>query len=264
MKWLRGCSMKSFSKKEKTYKLIKNIFYIVLSVYLLLVIWQIFSLLVSNPLLLPSVSQTMQDLFQTLYSIDFYSSFGMTLFRTLYSFMFAIFIAVVLYLLSKTCEFCQKFCSILVSILRSFPTIAIILFLLIWINSQIAPSIISILVVMPIIYAGLQGLNVDRNIKIIAKLYDIKGRNYIKFIWLPNFQKNLIPLFASTIALNLKVMVASEVLAHTYNSLGGLMQSASVYFEIGQLIALAFITILTAIILEKLTTLLKYVRFKVK
>ena len=256
--------MKSFNKKEKAYKIIKNSLYIVLSVYILLIVWQVISLLVANPLLLPSVSQTFVDLFQTLSSIDFYSAFGMTLIRTLYSFLLAIGIAVALYLLSKSCEFCKKFCSILVSILRSIPTIAIILFLLIWTNSQIAPSVISILVIMPIIYAGLNGVNVDRNIKTMAKLYDIKGSNYVKFIWIPNLQKNFVPLLASTIALNLKVMVASEVLAHTYNSLGGLMQSASVYFEIGQLIALAFITIIIAIILEKLITLLKYVKFKVK
>ena len=256
--------MKSFSAKEKAFRRLKKFFYVFLTIYLLLWIWEVISLLVGNQLLLPSISQTFEDFFAVLGEKEFYQSFSATLLRSFLSFFLAVALSLTLFYLSKICEFAKVFCASLVSILRSLPTIAIILFLLLWTSSQVAPVIIATLVIMPVLFSGLQGLSVDKNVKLLAKLYDIRRVNYFKFIWFPHLQKNYLPLLSSSIALNLKVLVAGEVLAHTYKSIGEMMQSASVYFELGQLIALAVVTVLTAILLEKLVLLVKKLKFKVK
>ncbi len=252
----------NIKRLEKAIKIVRNILYVVLSIFILLVIWEIVALCVNNELLLPTFGQACADLWDTLKSSTFYESMGYTILRTLLSFVIAIVIAVGLFFFAKVSNFTRTFVQSIVSTLRSLPTIALILFLLILTNSQIAPSIICVLVVMPIIYAGLQGLQIDEPTKNMCRIYKIQGVDYFKFVYFPKMQNVLLPVLSSSIALNLKVMVASEVLAHTYMSLGGLMQSASVYFEMGQLLALAFITVIIAIVLEKLINLLKYIHFK--
>lgn len=256
--------MKSISKKQKAFNRLKKLFYIVLTIFVLLLVWEGIALLVNNNILFPNVDKTFEKFFIVLIEKEFYYAFLATLLRSILSFLLAIVVSVLLYFLSKTCEFAKTFCQSLVSILRSIPTIAIILFLLLWTSSEIAPVVIATLVTMPILFAGLEGMKIDNEVKLLAKLYEIKGINYFKFIWFPHLQNNYVPLLSSTSSLNLKVLVAGEVLAHTYVSLGGMMQSASVYFEIGQLVALAVVTILTAVILEKLLLQTKKLKFKVK
>ena len=257
--------MMSRHKKLKiAINCVQNTLYVVLSIFILLCIWQVVAVSVDNELLLPTFGQAVSDLYSTLGQGDFYISLAYSLLRTFISFSLAVLLAVLFYALSKSCKFANIFVLSLVSTLRSVPTIALILFLVILTNSQIAPTVICILVVMPIIFAGLQGVQVKDSVKNMCKIYSIKGIKYFKYAYFPVITNTLVPVLASSIALNLKIMVASEVLAHTYMSLGGMMQSASVYFEMGQLLALAFITVILAIILEKLITLLKFVRFKVR
>ena len=238
--------------------------YVAITIVLLLGVWEVVALLMDNSLLLPTFSKSCVDLWNNLTSAHFYISFSYKLLRTFISLVIAGILAVALKALSAYNAFLRTFCESIVSILRSFPTIAIILFLLLWTNNQIAPIIICILVVMPIVYAGLKGLKIDEKTNTMAKIFEIKGADYFKFVMFPHLQKIIVPLLASSIALNLKIMVASEVLACTYHSLGGMMQTASVYFDMGNLLALAFITIVTAILLEKLVGALKLLHFKVK
>ncbi len=256
--------MKYNKEIYRLYKLTKKILYVVLSILILLIIWDIIAMLVNNELIFPTFNQALIDFGQQLQSKIFYQSFLLTIIRTLISFCIAVLLAIMLYMLHKTCEFMASFINMIVSILRSVPTIAIILLLLIWTNSIIAPSIISILIVMPILYASLQSFYIDKKLLNFCAINNIVGRRYFCFVIVPQVQKQLLPTFASSLALNLKIMVAGEVLANTYLSLGGLMHNASVYFEMGQLLALAFVTIITAILLQKIMELCKFIKFKVK
>ena len=261
---MRSIMNLSESNLSKFINITQKTLYIVLSILILLVIWECVALIVDNEYLLPTVSQAFVDLWGQLQSKVFYQSFLYTILRTLVSFLIAIVLALLLFLLSKASKFTQTFVNFFVSVLRSIPTIAIILFLLLWTNSQVAPSIICILVITPIIFASLQTINVDASTKNMCQIFDIKGYKYFYFVLLPKIQSNLMPTLSSSIALNLKVMVASEVLASTYLSLGGLMQNASVYFDMGNLMAIAFVTIITAIVLQKLLSMTKYIKIKVK
>ena len=66
----------------------------------------------------------------------------------------------------------------------------------------------------------------------------------------------ILPAFISAagagIALNLKLMVAAEVLSQTANSMGYLLNTAKIYFEISTMIALVLFTVITGLIIESL------------
>ena len=250
--------------RERLIKSVRHALYVSITIVALLLAWQVAYLICDNELIVPSVYQTINRVLGLLGSVAFYASFGMTLLRAVVSFVLAVFFSVALFALSKTCVFLKTFCDTVVKVLRSVPTIAIILFILILTNSQIAPIFVAILVIMPIIYAGMSTFSVGIDVKKLCYVYKITKSDYIKFVYLPKLQKDLLPIFSSSVSLNLKIIVASEVLANTYQSIGGLMQENKVYFDMAGLIALALVTILVATILEKLVDAFKYFKFKVK
>lgn len=250
--------------KCKLIKRIRQALYISITVLALLIVWQIICVLCGNDLIVPSVNQTINGVFSLLKTDAFHCAFGATLLRAIVAFFIAVLLAIIIFAMSKTCEFMKIFCNTIVKILRSVPTIAIILLILILTNSQIAPIFVAILVIMPIIYAGMCGFSVGIDVKNLCYVYKISKNDYIKYIYLPKLQKDLLPIFSSSISLNLKIVVASEVLANTYQSIGGLMQESKIYFDMVGLIALALVTIVAATILEKVVDTFKYFKFKVK
>ena len=250
--------------REKLIKRVRHALYVAATVVVLLLAWQTAYLICDNQLIVPSVQKTIDKTFALLGSAAFYASFGATLLRGVVSFVIAVVFAIALFVLSKTCKFMKVFCDTVVKVLRSVPTIAIILFILILTNAQIAPVFVAFLVVMPLIYAGMCGFSVGINVKNLCYVYKISRRDYVKFVYLPKLQKDLLPIFSSSISLNLKIIVASEVLANTYQSIGGMMQENKVYFDMAGLIALALITIFAAVVLEKIVDAFKYFKFKVK
>ena len=52
------------------------------------------------------------------------------------------------------------------------------------------------------------------------------------------------------ISLNIKLMVAAEVIAATANSLGFLLNSSKVYFEIATMLAIVLITVVIGCVVE--------------
>ncbi len=250
--------------KEKMIKVVRTSLYVAITVMLLLIIWEFAYLVCRNPLVVPSVQSTINKTFEILGDATFYFLFGMTLARAVVAFALAVLLAVVLFVMSKGGAFLKVFCDTIVKVLRSVPTIAIMLAILILASAQIAPVIVAILVVMPIIYAGMCAFSVGIDVKKLCYVYKITKFEYVKFIYLPKLQKELLPIFSSSISLNLKVVVASEVLANTYQSIGGLMQESRVYFDMAGVLALALITIIVAVILEKLVDAFKLFKFKVK
>lgn len=250
--------------KQKLLKTVRRTLYVVVTIYALLLAWQIAYWVCDNPLLVPSVGQTLARVCELFGSANFYGAFGMTLLRAVLAFCIAVALALVLFACSKTCEFMKTFCDVLVKVLRSAPTIAIILFILLLTNSQVAPIFVAVLVVTPIIYAGMCGFSVGNDVKKVCYLYKISKKDYIKFVYIPKLQREVLPIFSSSIALNLKIVVASEVLANTYKSLGGLMQESKVYFDMAGLIALALVTVVVAGVLEWCVGACKFFKFKVK
>jgi len=55
---------------------------------------------------------------------------------------------------------------------------------------------------------------------------------------------------AGALSLTVKLMVAAEVLANTAGSLGAMMQTARIYFETAELMALTVATVLVSLLLE--------------
>ena len=94
----------------------------------------------------------------------FWTAFLHTLLRTLISFVVSLMLGIVLALLSEFFGWLRAFIAPVVTVLRTLPTMAVILILLIWTNPLVAPAVVSVLVLFSPVYAAS-----------IAAVYEIGG-----------------------------------------------------------------------------------------
>ncbi len=222
------------------------------AVVLMLLVWLIAYYSVKNDYIIPSLGETFKSFFTCLGQKTFWAAFGFTVLRTAESFV----ISFILALLCAALSACSKiFAAVLkpfMVLLRTLPTLAVILLLLIWTTPKIAPVIVTVLVLFPMIYsqmiAAIDGI--DCGLKEMADVYRIGKRDRLFKIYLPSASPNVLAQTGANISLGLKIMISAEVLASTYQSLGNLMQTARLYLDTPRLAALTAVSVIIGFIAD--------------
>lgn len=237
--------------KDKRDKIL-NIVLPLISVVVVLIIWAIVAFSVNSEYILPSISETLVALIAVLSNGEFYLSLAFTLLRTLISFVVSFAIASVCVFLSKRYKVASGLITPLLSILRALPTVAIVLLLLFWTNSQITPVIVTMLVILPTTFTGLCGLydGIDKGQLRMCKAFCVEKKQILKNVIIPQMAPSLLVLIGSNLSLNLKLMVAAEVLSATPKSIGLMLNTSKVFFEIASLLSLVCVCIFLGLVIE--------------
>jgi NitT/TauT family transport system permease protein len=156
-------------------------------------------------------------------------------------------------ILSERSFIAKKIISPIISIIRALPTIAVVLLLLFWTNSFVAPIIVTMLVVLPTLYVNLTSAisSVDKNLLEMCYFYNVEKKQVLKKVIVPCILPQTLTAMGAGISLNLKLMVAAEVLASTAKSIGGLLNYTNSNLQTAKMIALVVITVILALIIEK-------------
>jgi len=244
----------------------KNLIFSALSLAAVWLIWLIAYYLVGNEWELPSIGSSLSAAGILLTEASFWTAFLNTFLRTLAAFAFSLALGVVLALLARLWRGLRVFLAPIVSILRTVPTMAVILLLLVWTNPYLAPVVVAILVLFPAVYAAaLAALDeVDETYGTLAKAYGVTLRKRIVDMYVPLTLPPLLKQAGAILSMGLKITVSGEVLASTFQSLGGMMQEAKMYLEMPRLMGLTLIAIVLGFILEGVFVLLSriFVRWK--
>ena len=188
---------------------------------------------IAYPVIGAGVFLLIEEFFDLLGTKEFYVAVGGTLVRALISFalafVFAVLLAVAGYLLPPL----SKILAPIVTVLRSVPTMSIILLSLIWLTSKESPVLITFLIVFPLLYSSLERSlkNIDGYALSMSKVFGVPVLTRIFRMYIPAVLPDTIAASRSNISLGLKVMIASEVLAQTVNSMGVAMQISRVYLD---------------------------------
>ena len=235
-------------KSEK----ILNLIIPLISVLCIVVLWIVLALVVDNIYLMPGFFTTIKEVFRLFATGEFYSAFLGTILRTLISFVVALSFALVLSVLTFENKRVKSAVAPIISIIRVLPTIAVVLLLLVWTNSFVAPIVVTFLVVFPTIY-----LNIESAIKSIdydqvecSKTFGADDKYIFKNVVFPQILPNFFSAVGAGLSLNLKLMVAAEVLALTVNSMGNLLQLAKLYDQMVTMMALVLVTVIFGLIIE--------------
>lgn len=245
-------------KNLRTKKFIESIAFPIIVFALVTILWAIVSFVTDSEIIVPSPSTTAREFIKIIQTKKFFSALFGSCLRAFLAFSISVIFAFIVALVCAISSLAQKLISPLIAFMRSLPTMAVVLILVIWTNAQIAPIIVTILVLFPTLESAVydSATNLDKNIIEIAKVSGANRFTLLTKIYLPITLVACSSSIASSLALSLKLIVASEVLASTALSLGGMMNLSQIYLETASLMAITVATVLVAFALEKLLALL--------
>ncbi len=235
-------------KKDKFY----SILFPIITFGCILTLWAISANAINSEYVLPSVSATFSALFDLFKKGEFYTAYALTFLRSLIAFLLSFTIAFLLAYLVKKFRYAGKIINPIVSVIRCLPTIAVVLLLMFWTNSQIAPVIVTMMVVLPTLYTNVYSAfdSVDKEVVEMCEFFKVDKKKIFLSVKLPAILPSMLLAIGSGLALNIKLMVAAEVLASTANSIGNELSFYNYNLEVATMIALVLITVITGVIIE--------------
>ena len=230
----------------------KNALFSAIALLALWLVWVIAYFLVRNDYVLPSFWETFRAMGRLLGEGAFWRAFANTFLRTLWAFLGSLACGVGLAIPAHLVRGLRAFFAPVVSVLRTVPTMAVVLLLLLWTSPAAAPVIVAALVLFPAVYAAaLAALDeVGEEYGELVRAFHVPLSRRIGRMYLPLAAPLLLKQAGSVFSLGLKVVISGEVLASTYRSLGGMMQEAQIYLAMPRLMALTLLAVLMGFALE--------------
>ncbi|SDY49734.1 ABC transporter permease [Tindallia californiensis] len=231
-----------------------------LSTVILLLVWQMLAMAVDREIIIPSPASTLVEIVRIITLPNFLLIIMNTLRRAVIGFFIALTCGLGLGITAGYSKAVYHLLKPLVLINRAVPTMAIILLALIWLDSEKAPILVGFVVIFPILYESIvQGIrNVDGKLIEMMNLYEIQGFQRLKDLYLPSMTSYLQSAMTAAMGLNLKIIVAAEVLSQPALSIGTSFQIERVHLNTAGVFAWAIITVILAAVLEASIGLMKF------
>jgi NitT/TauT family transport system permease protein len=227
-----------------------------LSPILALGIWKILSLIVDRSVILPSPEETVVELLRIAGSGEFLAVIGATFLRVLISFLLALGAALATGILAGLSKPVEDLFTAPVTTMRAAPTMGVVLIALIWLDSEGAPLLVVSLVTFPILYAavvaGIHGI--DEQLLEMHEVFRIGFAQRLRHFYLPSLVPHLKAGIAAALGLNVKVMIAAEVLSQPRRGIGTMFQIERAQLNTPGLFAWCAIVVVLAYLLDQLLT----------
>ncbi len=140
----------------------------------------------------------------------------------------------------------------LVAILRTIPVISVIVIILIVFGFETAPYVITFLMIFPLIYQafhdGIEQL--DQELVDVYRLEDNNWFTGLRFCFLPLIKNQITTVLLQSAGLGIKVLVMSEYLSQTKNSIGNSLYLARINLAYDEVFAWTVILIIMTLSLE--------------
>ncbi len=224
----------------------------ILSLAFMWLVWLIAQKTVKNEYLLPTFGEILSEFFILFTKDEFYLALLTTLERVALSFIISFILACIFGVLSKLFSGFLTFFKPIISVVRTLPTMAILALLLLYTSVSVAPVIVAITVLFPMMYAQILSAfgEIDQGVLSAVKVFNISKKDKVFKIYLPLIAPNICMNIGSNLSFGVKLIISAEVMAYTFNSLGGLMQGASSYMEVATLSALTLVAVLLGLLIE--------------
>lgn len=243
--------------KSSTYK---NRLITGFSLLTFLLLWALAAARIGKEIILPSPPVTMAQLWRLLTSGLFWAHLGATLGRGLLGFTLAFLAGLACGLLSGRCPTFKTFFHLWLTVIRSTPSMALILLALIWFKANAVTLFVTFLVVFPLITQNvMEGLKqIDPELEEMARLYQVSFRRRIRRLYLPAIMPYLATGAAAGLGITWKVMIAAEVMAYPQLGIGTRMDTARTYLETAEVFAWTVVIIAISLFFDRiLDTLLR-------
>ncbi len=222
------------------------------SVCFLLLLWELLSRKIGLDFIFPGISPTFERFLILAKSKDFYLSISLSVLRILLGFLLGVLFGIILAVICNLVPFLSMTVSHLMTIIKSTPVASFIMILWVMITSANLPTVIALLMVMPVIWQNLTDgyKSINENLKEVSAIYELSFFKRQKLLVIPSLMNYLIPAMLTSIGLAWKSGIAAEILTYTKNSIGRNIHDAKAYFEGPDLLCWTITVIFISLIFE--------------
>ena len=215
-------------------------------------IWWIAAGIVHLPLLLPGPLETGEAWIRLAQTGDFWRSAGTTLLRVATGYGCAVLAGVLLAVLCHAVGAANAFLSPLRSVIRATPVSSFIILVLLWLSRQAVPAFISFLMVLPIVWTGLQEAldSLNAGLLEMTRMYRFSRWKRLRYFYYPSVRPALLAACVTGLGFAWKSGIAAEVIALPQFSIGGKLYDAKIYLESADLFAWTLTVIALSMALE--------------
>lgn len=226
---------------------------VLISIIILICLWQGISILVNRNIIFPSVTSILQKMYMIVMNNEFIYSIFSSVYRCIVSTLLAFGIAIIVGILSYKNKYIYNFCYPIFILIRSLPTMAFIVIALIWFSKDYAPILIGILIALPIFYdIVIHSLcNIDIRLLNMCKVYRVDVRKIISDIYIPSILVGVFSILNSTVTLVFKVIIAGELYAQPKFGIGASIQFEKMQLNTDSIIAWILIVTIISFLFDK-------------
>lgn len=224
------------------------------AVLLALFMWQLLSFLVGSELLLVSPVDVVKRLFTLVGESEFLSTVFFTLSRIAIGFFLGLIAGTFLALLAGRFQIAEILLWPYMITVKSVPVASFVVIALIWFDASGLSSLISFLMVLPIIYTNLlDGIkSVDKKMLQMADVFKMPHLRRLRFIWLPYVKPFLLSGCKISLGLAWKSGVAAELIGYPEGSVGEALYYSKLFLNTADLFAWTVVIVLLSVCFEKL------------
>ncbi len=224
-----------------------------LSVVLLLALWQGVAMYVGQPALVPDISALLKTLGALVVSAGFYSSAGATVLRGMAGMCLSFVGAVLFAILFARVKWLYELFRPLLTVMRSVPVVSFILLALIFLHTEGIPLLIGFLTMFPLLTENLtKGVcNVRPGLSRMGRQFRLGMRNRWALIYYPQLRPFLYSGLASAAGFGWRAVIMGEVLALCSHGIGSEMKRAQSFIAVSELISWTIVAILISYLTDK-------------
>ncbi len=233
-----------------TKKTLKTVF----SALFWILLWQIFSMVVGQELLVPSPFIVLITLGKMMVSFDFWSAVLMSMLRVAAGFILAVICGVILAVFTVKFSLLHSLFSPLLQCNKAAPVASFIILALVWLPTGLLPVFICFLMVVPIVWS-----NVEQGIKQtdmrLVEMGKVFGMNRWKMLWkicIPSVMPYLMSALTTGLGFAWKSGIAAEVICQPAQAMGKQLYFSKLYLETPRVFAWTAVVIVLSVILEKI------------
>lgn len=226
-----------------------------------LLLWQLASMAVGLPLLLPSPLAVLLRLGQLCTGADFWLTVASSLLRILLGFLLGVLFGTALAGLCWRFRLVDALARPLLGVLKSTPVASFIILALVWVKTTWLATVISFIMVLPLIYANVrEGIDsADRQLLEMAQVFRLSRRKTFRYCYLPAILPFFLSAISSALGFAWKSGIAAEVLGRPARAIGSQIYDSKIYLETPDLFAWTLVVILLSVLLERLAV--RFVRW---
>ncbi len=231
----------------------RRIVYTVLTVLFWLAVWQAASMIVNQPLFMPSPAETFVSLGALIVTDIFWLSVAFTLYRVVVGVIVSLMLGILLAFAASHSAFVEQLLRPVVAAAKATPVMSVIVLALVWFTSSFVPIFACILLCFPIFYTNtLAGLrSVDSQLLEMAAVFRVKRSRVITGVIVPTIIPHVYSALAMCLGFSWKSVVAAEVLSSPRYALGYRLYETKLYLNTPELFAWTLAIVVISLIVEK-------------